>query len=109
MNCLYKTSDRSIAQLLCSALESSGIAAVVDGEHLSSLQGLAVPAGASAEYRVRLVDPDQTPRARLIVSEWLERHRSGTVAEPWSCRRCGETHEAQFSSCWKCGAEKDAA
>ncbi len=109
MNCLHKTPDRSIAQLLCGALRSEGIDAVVDGEHLSSLQGLAVPAGASAEYRVCVVDADQTPRASLLVAEWLEHHESTTETERWSCGQCGETHAGQFSSCWKCGAEKSAS
>lgn len=109
VKCVHRTSDRSIAQLLRSALQSEGIEAVVDGEHLSSLQGLAVPAGPSAEYRVCIVDPDQTPRASLLVAGWLENQKSGTETERWSCGECGETHEGQFSSCWKCGAERGAA
>ena len=24
----------------------------------------------------------------------------------WSCKSCGETHEPQFDSCWKCGSER---
>jgi len=26
---------------------------------------------------------------------------------PWACPRCGESLEAQFLSCWKCGATRD--
>ena len=68
-----------MAQLLRGALESEGIAAIVQGEHLTSLQGQ-IPAGPSASSRWR----------------------------PWVCGRCGEHHEGHFGSCWNCGAEAAA-
>jgi len=95
-----------MAQLLASALEIHEIGAIVDGEHLSPLQGLAVPAGASAEYRVCIVDPEQRPRAERFVRDWLQQQASPRL-ERWTCRSCGEAHEGQFSSCWSCGAERD--
>lgn len=107
MKCIYKTSDRSIAQLLCSALESEGVRAVVDGEHLTSLQGVAVPAGPSAEFRVCVIDPEQTPRATLLLGQWLETRRADGAAA-WRCEECGEIHEGRFASCWNCGAERGA-
>ena len=109
MSCVHRTSDRSIAQLLCGALESHGIAARVDGEHLSPLQGAAIPAGTAAEFRVCIADAEQLPQAQRFVRDWLERHAAATPAGTWVCSGCGETHEAQFSSCWRCGAEEGAA
>ena len=26
---------------------------------------------------------------------------------PWKCNTCGESHEDQFDSCWKCGVERE--
>ena len=106
MDCVYRTSDRALAQLLCSALSSHEIQAIVEGEHLSSLQGLAVPAGSSAEYRVCIIDSEQMPQAERFVRDWLRRHSAPDESEPWSCASCGESHGGQFSSCWRCGAEE---
>jgi hypothetical protein len=105
MRCIHQTSDRTLAQLLCSALESEGIAAVVQGEHLASLQG-EVPAGASAAYRVCILDDEQLPRAAHFAKQWLEPAAAGALG-PWVCKVCGERHEPHFQSCWKCGGESD--
>jgi hypothetical protein len=98
---VYRTSDRTLAQLLRGALESQGVAAIVQGEYLTTLQG-EVPVGASAEYRVCIVDSEQLPRATLIGRQWLA---APGGAAPWVCTACGERHEPQFASCWNCGAE----
>ncbi len=106
MKCVHQTSDRTRAQLLRSALESQGVPAIVQGEHLTSLQG-ETPAGASAEYRVCIVDDEQLPRATHLARQWLDDDTAGT-STAWVCRRCGERHEPHFGSCWKCGADPDA-
>jgi len=106
MKCVHQTSDRTRAQLLRSALESEGIAAIVQGEHLTAIHG-EIPAGASADYRVCIVDDDQLPRAALFAKQWLgEGAQAG--AAPWVCGGCGERHEAHFESCWKCGSDSRA-
>ncbi len=107
MQCVHQTSDRTFAQLLRGALETEGVGAVVLGEHLTSLQGQ-TPAGFSAEYRVCLLDDEQLPRAARLVAQWLEERAPGS-GTPWVCEGCGERHDPHFASCWKCGAESDAA
>ena len=107
MKCVYQTSNRTSAQLLRGALEAEGVAAIVGGEHLTSLQG-EVPAGAAAEYRVCIVDVEQLPRASHLVGQWLH-ERIAVPSEPWICRDCGERHEPHFGSCWNCGGDADAA
>jgi len=106
MQCIHQTSNRTLAQLLRGVLESEGIPALVQGEHLTPLQG-ETPAGASAQYRVCILDDEQLPRASLLARHWLARgaERRQTA---WVCDVCGERHEPQFGSCWKCGAEADA-
>lgn len=106
MKCVHQTSDRTRAQLLRGALESEGIAAIVQGEHLTAIHG-EIPTGASAEYRVCIVDDDQLPRADRLAKQWLAEGAPVTAA-PWVCAVCGERHEAQFESCWKCGADSYA-
>ena len=107
MKCLYETADRTRAQLLRSALEAEGVAAIVQGEHLTPLQG-ETPAGASAQYRVCIVDDEQSPKAERLTKEWLATQTT-TRTDPWICTSCGERHEAQFRSCWRCGEDSDAA
>lgn len=104
MKCVHRTSDRTLAHLLRGALESEDIAAIVEGEHLAALHG-ELPVGASAEYRVSILDDEQLPRAALLVREWLEDRRRDGAA--WQCRGCGERHEPHFRSCWRCGAEAE--
>jgi hypothetical protein len=105
VQCVHETSNRTVAQLLRSALESEGIPALVQGEHLMALQG-EIPVGASALFRVCIVDGEQLPAAAYFTRRWLA--PDATEASPsWTCR-CGERHEAHFVSCWKCGAESDA-
>jgi hypothetical protein len=107
MKCLHQTSDRTRAQLLRGALESEGVAAIVQGEHLTAIHG-EIPTGASAEYRVCIVDDEQLPKARHLAKQWLA-EKSSVQAAPWICAGCGERHEAHFESCWKCGGADAAA
>jgi hypothetical protein len=107
VHCVHETSNRTVAHLLRSALEAEGVAAIVQGEHLTPLQGGSTPAGASAAYRVCLVDPEQLPKATRFVREWLEQ-RARRSTERWVCPVCGEEHEASFESCWQCGSEPDS-
>jgi hypothetical protein len=103
MKCVLRTSDRTRAHLLRSALESEQVPAIVEGEDLASLQG-ELPVGASAEYRVSILDDDQLPRAALLARQWLGGQGDSGSASDWTCRVCGERHEPHFRSCWNCGS-----
>ena len=35
----------------------------------------------------------------------LQRASAVAVGSPWTCSRCGEDLEPQFTQCWRCGAE----
>jgi len=106
MKCVHQTPDRTIAHLLRGALEAEEIPAIVAGEHLSALHG-ELPVGASADYRVSILDDEQLPRATLLVRQWLEDRRHGDGGSAWLCRGCGERHEPHFRSCWKCGRDAE--
>jgi hypothetical protein len=101
MRCVHRTADRTTAQLLRGALEVEQIPAIVEGEHLCALRG-EVPVGASAEYRVCILDDEQLPRARLLARQWLA-HGETPAGAHWICAGCGERHEPHFGSCWQCG------
>jgi hypothetical protein len=102
VKCVHRTADRTTAQLLRGALEVEEIPSIVEGEHLCALRG-ELPVGASAEYRVCILDDEQLPRASLLARQWLAAHGPAPGAPHWLCRGCGERHEPQFGSCWQCG------
>jgi hypothetical protein len=107
VHCLHRTTNRTEAQLLRGVLEAEGVATYVQGEHLFGLQG-EIPVGAAFELRVCLVDDEQRPKAETLVRNWLDARNARDEGPPWRCERCGEQHEPQFLTCWKCGAESGA-
>jgi len=44
-------------------------------------------------------DADEQPALRA-----LERAATAPAGAPWTCARCGEVLEPQFTSCWHCGS-----
>ena len=105
---LHTTSNLTVAHLLRGVLESAEVPAIIEGEQLASLQG-EIPAGASAEFHVSIVDDEQLPRASLVMRRWLEERSAANTGCRWTCPACGEDHEPQFHSCWRCGSERDSA
>ena len=93
------SADEATLESLKSAMEGEGINCVVRNELLSFAtdQGL----------ELWVVDDQDYSKAKEIVDNW-----EGSVAEPhasWVCAQCRETIEGQFTSCWKCGREREDA
>ena len=54
---------------------------------------------------IYLEDPERLPEARRLVAAF--RAGPGPVrGTVWRCPSCGELHEPEFGSCWKCGTLK---
>ena len=90
-----------IAQLK-DMLESAGIACFTRNE---------ISAGLSPEIPLAESTPELWIQADQQLAAALEIKRAWKASAPaggsdWVCPICGETSEPQFSSCWKCGAEK---
>jgi len=91
------------AHLVSGLLQARGIAAEVRGEALfTTLEASALVPGAAPE--VWIADPTREAEALELV----RRHAKGlafpeSAGPAWQCPTCGESHEAQFTSCWKCG------
>ena len=84
-------------------LQAEGIRAVVKNELLSSAMGELPPAECQAEVWV-LRDEDGEPAERILRAY----HSSAPKGPPWTCARCGERSEAQFTQCWRCGANRES-
>jgi hypothetical protein len=39
----------------------------------------------------------------------LARAASTETGAPWTCEECGENLEPQFTTCWRCGRERNGA
>jgi len=83
-------------------LQSAGIRCHIRNEALSTLAG-EVPF-AEVAMRLELEHESDRARAEALLREMKTRARS--AAETWTCPRCGERLEAQFTACWNCGAER---
>ena len=77
-------------------LENAGIETLVKNAVLSSAMGELPPAECQAELWV-LNDRDEARAAAILQQQ---------VSGPdWNCA-CGETLPAQFTQCWRCGADR---
>ncbi|MGE5640486.1 MAG: DUF2007 domain-containing protein [Clostridia bacterium] len=95
MKRIFSTFNLAAAHHAKNLLEVEGIRSVVKNEILSSAMGELPPAECQVE--VWILREADAARAEEI----LKRKSEG--GEPWRCG-CGETCEAQFTQCWRCGA-----
>ena len=98
-------SESSEVDALKILLEKEQIACLIRNEHLSTAAG-EIPLQECLPELWVLNDLDY-PRAFELVEAW----RSSPVETPsqWLCLDCGETIEGQFTSCWKCGRQREEA
>ncbi len=87
---------------LRSMLEGAGIACFVRNEFT---------AGLSPEIPISESTPELWIEDDQRLAEALEIKGAWKTAVPvegsaWVCKKCGETSEPQFTSCWKCGASR---
>lgn len=91
------------AHLIRGFLLSHGIDAEVRGEYLTSGWG-ELPVDVCSVW---VMDDIQFEAANELLVAFLKgsfaRKFSG---ESWSCPRCGEKLEGQFTACWACGTAK---
>jgi Putative prokaryotic signal transducing protein len=80
-------------------LEAEGIRAVVKNQYLSSAMGDLPPAECQAELWV-LNEADAGRAERLLLGR-------APPGPDWICS-CGEHLGAQFTQCWRCGADRPA-
>jgi len=89
--------------LLRTALEEAGIPCMVKNELLTIGKG-DIPA-TECVPELWIMKGEDYPTARGIMDQWnaanKERHAD------WVCANCKEPSEGQFTSCWKCGTERE--
>lgn len=102
---VFSAAHSAEAHLVKGLLESEGIAATVRGEDLALARG-GVPITPDTGPSVWVLEPEDAERAREIVARFKADATPVGPAGPWRCTSCGESLEAQFTTCWNCGAER---
>lgn len=101
---VYVSHDRFFVESLTANFRGEGIEHLVKDESSSSLGE--VPPIVSRQH-VWVINEDDVDKAKSMVLE-LEARASDSSQGPWVCGGCTEQLEGQFTTCWKCGGERDA-
>ncbi len=101
MKRVYANQGLALVYHFKNLLESAGIACMLKNEMLFMASGELPPIAVWPEI---WVNDSQYDEAKAIIEQALsEDTRRGS---PWKCPHCGESHEAQFTECWNCGASR---
>jgi hypothetical protein len=98
MKKLFSSPQSAEVELLRNVLADAGIICEVRNGDVSRV----VPA--PSFYEELWVSEDDYGKASEVLSSW--ERPTPAQAGSWTCPECGERIEAQFSSCWKCGAQR---
>ena len=98
------TIDGAYVAILQSSLEAIGIPCMIRNEHLSMAKG-EIPI-TECYPELWILNDDDYARANEMVETW--RKSRVQIHDAWPCPHCNETIEGQFTSCWKCGQERQA-
>ena len=102
MKIIYSSMDLAAVAHLKDLLESVGIACLIKNDVSSYLTGDVAMSGVAPELWID--DDSRLAEALEIKKDYLgPQTMQGNM---WTCPKCGEKLEPQFSSCWKCGTAK---
>ncbi|WDD93405.1 DUF2007 domain-containing protein [Burkholderia sp. FERM BP-3421] len=98
-----KAPDLATAQHWANVLSAAGIGCELHNRYATGALG-GIPADQCGP-EIWLDDERDEALARRLIDAAARGPRAD--AAPWRCGRCGETLEAQFTECWRCGAARD--
>jgi hypothetical protein len=99
MKMLYSSMNRTEVGLLKSILEGARIELEVRNEFTNANYPTA-----PFYPELWVIHDEDFDKAAELRDAW--RVAPPLAQSAWSCPRCGEQLEAQFTSCWKCGASR---
>ena len=103
MKLLRASIEPGVIERLKSALDDAGIECVIRNELTSGLFP-EVPISESTP-ELWIAEDDLLPQAQKILADLMS--AGGGEGTPWTCARCGEALDPQFTSCWKCGSTRE--
>ncbi len=104
MKQVYAARDEAEAYFAKGLLEQAGIESIVQSGDLGPILG-AVPFTEETLPSVWVREPD-FERAMGVLENLKTNTPPPRRGEPWTCPRCGEVIEPQFTHCWKCGTPR---
>ena len=102
MKRLYRAANLIEATHLKTLLDSAGIATFLRNENMMRVAG-EVPFD-QCWPEVWISDPADEPLAQEILEDFRTRKRPRGPA--WTCPKCNEWLEGQFTACWNCGTQR---
>ena len=101
MKRIFTSPDLVTVSELKVMLEAAGIACFINNEVSSTLAGGIPQVEALPELWIE--DDAREAEALQIKKQWQSPQIQGTA---WTCPKCGEKLDPQFTSCWKCGTKR---
>jgi hypothetical protein len=98
---IFTSADLVAVSELKDILAAAGITCFINNEVSSTLAGGIPQAECMPELWIE--DDAREAEAVQIKKDWLSPQVQGPS---WTCPKCGEQLESQFTSCWKCGTAK---
>lgn len=105
MKRVYGARDLTEAHFVKGLLEAEEVVANIQGGPLEAGLG-AIPVTPESLPSVWVSDDDLAHAMQIIVD--LQKGGPATTSpQPaWTCPKCGEVSEGQFTSCWYCGTSR---
>lgn len=100
---VYSSDDRIFISHLKNVLILEGINCFIKNDLAYTLAG-EVPVN-EVWPELWITDKNDLAAATELIAELIKPQTGDN--KDWVCSQCGERHEAQFSTCWNCGAEKN--
>ena len=108
MKQVYSARNEMDAQLVKGFLDERGIESVVQGAGLSSIIG-EIPMTPETLPSLWVRDEDLDRAIDAIAGFKADAKPAQPAADPWTCPKCNEQIEPQFTECWNCGTAKPEA
>ncbi len=108
MQQVYSSRDLAEAHFVKGLLDMEEIPATIQSGPLQAVLG-SIPASPETLPSV-WVDDSDVDRAMEIINEMKHGGLAATQAKlTWTCPKCAEVMEGQFSRCWQCGTSRPEA
>ena len=104
MKRVYSAEDGLMVDYIRRVLTAEGIECIIKNQTLSGAMGELPPSECAPE--VWILEDDNHEKSQAIIDALSQAPPKTLTA--WRCR-CGETIDAQFSDCWKCGSARHLA
>ena len=102
MKRFYRAPNLIEASRLKTMLDAVGVATLMRNENMMRLAGEMPPDQCYPE--VWIMDEADEPLALEVLDAF--RHPLRDRGPAWTCPKCRERLEGQFSNCWNCGTER---